>query len=272
MGPKIGSGSFGSVHAGVDLNDNYRYVAIKLEPLKPNHHPQLEREYKIYKQVHHYYQSKRNRMITKSREEEDENVPKGVRDHTINHNPTQTDNNHNKQWIPPIDPIGIPKIYYFGKVDNHPYNALIMDMLGPSLEKLFNICGRKFSLKTVSMLADQMLSRLEFIHDTGYLHRDLKPDNFLMGMYASERVVYTVDLGLGKSYMMTTDDGQRKHIPYQDGKTLTGTARYASVNTHLGVEQSRRDDLESLGYIFMYFLRGRLPWQGIKVSMYYLCM
>ena len=106
---------------------------------------------------------------------------------------------------------------------------------------------------------------MEFIHDT-ILHRDLKPDNFLMGMYNSERVVYTVDLGLGKSYMIyDPEKGKSIHIPYQEGKTLTGTARYASVNTHLGVEQSRRDDLESLGYMFMYFLQGRLPWQGIKV-------
>ncbi len=137
-----------------------------------------------------------------------------------------------------------------------------MDILGPSLEKLFfNLCNRKFSLKTVLMIADQMLSRLEFIHDNGYLHRDLKPDNFLMGMYNSEIVVYVVDLGLAKSYI---DKRNNRHIPYTEGKTLTGTARYASVNTYLGVEQSRRDDLESLGYISI--SHGRLPWQSIKVS------
>eukprot|EP01084_Bolivina_argentea_P159397 277610_1 len=156
---------------------------------------------------------------------------------------------------------GILTIYQFGVEGD--FNAMVMQMAGTSLEDLFNYCSRKFTLKTILMIADQMLSRLEFIHDNGYLHRDLKPDNFLMGMYNSERVVYVVDLGLGKSYINTNTS---THIPYTEGKTLTGTARYASVNTHLGVEESRRDDLESLGYIFMYFLRGRLPWQGIKAK------
>ena len=152
-------------------------------------------------------------------------------------------------------------MYWYGRVNNHRYNGLIMDILGPSLEKLFNKCGRRFSLKTVLMLADQLLLRIEAIHRNGFLHRDLKPDNFLMGINHTSRVVYIVDYGLAKTYI---DNG--KHISYKEGKSLTGTARYASVNTHLGIEQSRRDDLESLGYILMYFLRGKLPWQGLKVK------
>lgn len=140
-------------------------------------------------------------------------------------------------------------------------NVLVLDLLGPSLEDLFVYCGRKFSLKTVLMLADQMLTRIELMHAKGFLHRDLKPDNFLMGLGRKANQVYVIDFGLAKRYR---DPSTSCHIPYKSNKNLTGTARYASCNTHLGIEQSRRDDLESLGYVFLYFLRGSLPWQGLK--------
>ncbi|KAJ8528279.1 hypothetical protein K7X08_021971 [Anisodus acutangulus] len=156
---------------------------------------------------------------------------------------------------------GVPHIKWSG-VDGDD-NVLVMDLLGPSLEDLFVYCDRKLSLKTVLMLADQMVTRIEYVHSKGFLHRDIKPDNFLMGLGRKANQVYIIDFGLAKRYRDATTN---RHIPYRENKNLTGTARYASCNTHLGIEQSRRDDLESLGYVLLYFLRGSLPWQGLKAA------
>lgn len=125
---------------------------------------------------------------------------------------------------------GIPNVYYCATEGE--YNIMVMDLLGPSLEDLFNMCGRKFSLKTVLMLADQMIQRIEYVHSRHFLHRDIKPDNFLIGTGKRAHKLYIIDFGLAKRYIQK--DG--KHIPYKENKNLTGTARYASINTHLGIE------------------------------------
>ncbi|KAF6157221.1 hypothetical protein GIB67_041682 [Kingdonia uniflora] len=248
LGRKIGSGSFGEIYLGTNIQTNEE-VAIKLENVKTKH-PQLLYESKLYR------------------------ILQGG--------------------------TGIPNVRWFG-VEGE-YNVLVMDLLGPSLEDLFNFCSRKLSLKSVLMLADQMvrissardscvslwltflliylykclytlsillspmfqqINRVEFVHNKSFLHRDIKPDNFLMGLGRRANQVYVIDFGLAKKYR---DTSTHQHITYRENKNLTGTARYASMNTHLGIEQSRRDDLESLGFVLMYFLRGSLPWQGLKAG------
>ena len=157
---------------------------------------------------------------------------------------------------------GIPFIKSFGFSGE--YNILVMELLGKSLEALFQENDCMFSLKTVCMLAEQMITRLEYIHKKYILHRDIKPDNFTLGRGKKSHLVYLIDFGLSKKYR--SSKGNHEHIKYSENKRLIGTARYASINALKGCEQGRRDDMEALGYVLMYFLRGNLPWQGLKLN------
>ena len=139
-----------------------------------------------------------------------------------------------------------------------------MDLLGHNLEELMkHNSSKRFSLKSVLMIADQMLTRLNNLHDKDYIHRDLKPENCVIGLEEKENIVYLIDFGLSRKYR---DSRTNEHIPYKEGKSILGTVRYISIYTHFGIEQSRRDDIESLGYILVYLAKGILPWQGQKAK------
>ncbi|KAJ8645041.1 hypothetical protein MRB53_006789 [Persea americana] len=219
LGRKIGSGSFGEIYLGTNIQTNEE-VAIKLENVKTKH-PQLLYESKLYR------------------------ILQGG--------------------------TGIPNVRWFGVEGD--YNVLVMDLLGPSLEDLFNFCSRKLSLKSVLMLADQMINRVEFVHSKSFLHRDIKPDNFLMGLGRRATQVYVIDFGLAKKYR---DTSTHQHIPYRENKNLTGTARYASMNTHLGIEEGESSHCHSfVKFVFhfiahllnsRFFFPSSLPWQGLKAG------
>ena len=221
----IGKGSFGQIYISYNLRDNLP-VSIKKEDKKPGKTPQLKTESKIYQTL-------------------------------LN---IQADDVSGAKPLSQDEVTGVPKFYGVGELPDCYY--MIIDFLGPNLIELFNYCGcKKFTISTVCLIALQVLNRIENIHKHHYLHRDIKPENFLIGIHEKSNIIYLIDFGLSKRYK---NPKTHQHIPYREGRALTGTARYVSINTHMGIEQSRRDDLESIGYMLIYFLKGVLPWQGLK--------
>jgi serine/threonine protein kinase len=165
----------------------------------------------------------------------------------------------------------IPQVYWYGNPQGQlastsidvTSSVMVMKYLGSSLEYLLNTyCAGKFTLKTTLMVSLQVFDLLMRLHSCGYVHRDIKPDNFLVGNGHERSKIFLIDFGLAKRFKTA----ERVHIKLCENKKLTGTARYASINSHHRLELSRRDDLESLGYLMVYFLKGKLPWQGIPAS------
>ena len=156
---------------------------------------------------------------------------------------------------------GFPKVYLITPLDD--VLIMVMELLGDNLQKLIkNQKEKKFSLKTTLMLGIQILKRIQTLHENNFIHRDIKPENFTIGIKKMNNTIYMIDYGLTRKYC----DSHKNHIPYKEGKNLTGTALYASIYTHKGIEQSRRDDLESLGYMMVYFCKGELPWMDVKAK------
>lgn len=158
----------------------------------------------------------------------------------------------------PVQPQGFAEYFYFGR--EGAFNCLVMELLGKSLEENMQKCDNKFTVKTTVLIAEQVLHRIEYLHSKGIVHRDIKPENFMFGVKGRLHHIYLIDFGLSKRYW------DKKHAQMKQKLSLTGTARYASINAHRGVEQSRRDDLEAIGHMFMYFLRGSLPWSGLEAK------
>jgi serine/threonine protein kinase len=148
---------------------------------------------------------------------------------------------------------GFPTVYQTGIWQNRAF--LAMELLGAPLSVIEDT--EKMNLMTVLDIADQVILRIQALHQQQFVHRDIKPANFLLGDYADRNVVYMIDFGLCKPFI---DSQTNVHIPFRVNCKQTGNARYASVNAHLGYEQSRRDDMEAAMYMIVHFLRGTLPW------------
>jgi casein kinase 1 len=154
---------------------------------------------------------------------------------------------------------GIPKVFWTGSKGDQ--DVLVITLLGKDLASYLKIY-KKFSLKTVVMIADQLLTLLEQIHTKNLLHRDIKPENILVGRGDQADTIFFVDFGISKYYK----DNLGRHIPFRDKKSFIGTTRYASIAAHIGNEISRKDDLESLAYVIIFLAKGVLPWQNLNVS------
>lgn len=220
---KIGAGSFGEVYIALDIKTGEN-VAVKVEPAEIQTY-QLYNESTIYKIL-----------------EGATNIPKfyWFGSYSTNKSNTNFTNWNNKT--------------------NLSNNVMAIELLGKSLKELFLQCNRHFSLKTVLMIIDQMLSSIQLVHNRHFVHRDLKPENFVIGLNNKKNQLYMIDFGLARKYR---DPQTLDHKPCLTNIKAAGTPRYTSINALKGLDQSRRDDMESLGYIWIYFLKGSLPWMGI---------
>lgn len=151
----------------------------------------------------------------------------------------------------------VPKIYNY--IETPRYNLLVMELLGKSLDIIFEECNNSIDIGTVMKMAITIIDNLEHIHRIGIIHRDIKPNNFMFGLGENQNNLYIMDFGLSKKWY-----SNKNHIKYKTGRSMIGTARYASLNIHVGIEPSRRDDMESVGYMLVYLIKGSLPWQGLK--------
>lgn len=227
LGIKIGSGSFGDIFLGSD-NSKDITDSDKLVAIKLEKQKNPEPQYKILKFESDIYNYLNMSKIT-----------------------------------------GIPKIYWHGYEGD--YYVLVMQALGADLEKLlkkskfvqYNLNKKKvncFSIKTCCLIAQDIIKTIMQIHKLGFIHRDIKPENFLIGLNNNQ--IHLIDFGLCKLYV----DKNHNHIKYKENNKLIGTIRYCSINSHNGLELSRRDDLESIGYVLIYLAKGYLPWQSLIFS------
>lgn len=157
---------------------------------------------------------------------------------------------------------GMPEVHWYGVEGRH--KVIVMNLMGPSLEDMFNACDRKFPVKLVLTLAEELITRMQSIHVKGVIHCDVKPDNFLIGDSTGSGPVHIIDFGLSKMWQ----DAEGDHIDFaeEDVDMGIGTASFSSLRSHTGVIQTRRDDLEAVAHLLIYFLRGKLPWQGLKAE------
>ena len=224
----IGSGLFGTIYKGENINTG-ETVAIKVEPLN-NSTKLLKNETKVY--------------------------------HYLNFNCNKKKD------------VGIPKVKWFGVDDENYY--MVIELLGPSLQSIKEE-RESFSLKTIIELGIQLIRRVEFLHNLGLIHRDIKPDNFLLGLGLNKNTIYMIDFGFCKKYEQDDDVGKYKNDngksnidckEYSDQlsrthkkrESIIGTPNYVSINVHKYNDPERKDDLESVCYMLLYFYLGKLPW------------